>query len=78
MNELYGRLGELHFRSRGKARLNDISGHKHRTHSPPASAAHISGLKPVRRNDEAYDGAVFAVVTQSTDDRLGVGPHPRG
>ena len=46
VDQLDRRLGELGFGSRRKLRLDDIAGHQHRPHPPPARAANIGRNKP--------------------------------
>ena len=71
MDQLERGLGQLGFRSRGKLRLDDISGDHHRPHPPPARAANISRLQAMLRSHQPDDRAMLAVAAKRADDGWG-------
>ena len=78
MDQLHRRLGKLRLSARGKLRLDDVAGHQHRPHPPPASAAHISRDQPLLGSHQPDHRAVLAVAAKRADDGFGLAPHPRG
>jgi len=52
-------MSELFFGTRPKPRLDEVAGHDHRPHPPPARASDIGGLQPIPRRHQPDDRAMF-------------------
>jgi len=59
VHELNLRMSELFFGTRPKPRLDEVAGHDHRPHPPPARASDIGGLQPIPRRHQPDDRAMF-------------------
>jgi hypothetical protein len=78
MNQFDRGLGKLRFGAGGKLGLDDVAWDEQWPHPPTARAPDVGSEEPLVRSHQTDHPTMLAVTAQRTDDRLSLGPHPRG